>query len=377
MLAGLTLAAGFCEQELAYMFEDCTAFDNSRFFGGVVCGSDGGTYPNRMFVRCLNYQNGRTSNGIKVNYNGPCTPFGQLCPYSPFFKPICATDRKTYVNIEALSCIATLDITTTTVGVLYDGECEWDQVDPCVTSNWEVWASNRVCGNNGLTYTNIAQVRCLRKIEPDLEVVHDGGCSLQETLKTAARTKSKACWLARNRYEWNPLCGTDNITYPNPFILLCYQPEVKVQFQGECDSQTHRSCQKVNSENIRIDPDTAVCGSDGFLYKSEDHFVCAKAEDRYLWLQRKGMCTFEDDPCKQSTWYQLDAELNPVCASDGNTYVSPAAVWCAKQNHDPCLKILHDGPCIPKKEHIPYETVDCNDSESCNVDNVPSWSEIS
>ena len=56
-----------------------------------------------------------------------------------------------------------------------------------------------------------------------LDILHDGGCTIEE-VNNRISTREELCDLARNYYENNPVCGEDNITYPNPYVLLCYKP---------------------------------------------------------------------------------------------------------------------------------------------------------
>ena len=66
----------FCTRELEHLFEDCSAFNDSSYFGGRVCGSDGDTYPNWLYVRCINYNKPSPYNGkfldifIEISYFG-------------------------------------------------------------------------------------------------------------------------------------------------------------------------------------------------------------------------------------------------------------------------------------------------------------------
>jgi hypothetical protein len=49
---------------------------------------------------------------------------------------------------------------------------------------------------------------------------------------------------------------------------------------GECGSPTHFNCLKASKDMMEFNTETAVCGSDGLVYQSEDHLYCATLEDK-------------------------------------------------------------------------------------------------
>lgn len=54
-----------------------------------------------------------------------------------------------------------------------------------------------------------------------LQIIHDGGCRVEFVHQLYG---TAVCGVAKARYEWNPVCASDGITYPNPFVFLCYRP---------------------------------------------------------------------------------------------------------------------------------------------------------
>lgn len=58
-------------------------------------------------------------------------------------------------------------------------------------------------------------------ISLELQIIHDGGCRVEfvHQLYGAA-----VCDIAKVKYEWNPVCASDGVTYPNPFLFLCHHP---------------------------------------------------------------------------------------------------------------------------------------------------------
>ena len=53
----------------------------------------------------------------------------------------------------------------------------------------------------------------------DLRIVHDGPCNYEDVM--IPDDARRVCCLADNSAIMMPVCGTDNVTYPNPFILYC------------------------------------------------------------------------------------------------------------------------------------------------------------
>ncbi|CAG2060769.1 unnamed protein product [Timema podura] len=292
---------------------------------------------------------------MEIHHSGPCHPKDAICPYSPLYQPVCGTDHHTYANLEALTCRNVLTLNDN-VGFYQEGQCECK--DPCWRAGMDEWGHNPVCASNGFTYSNIGQVICLQSMDSDVTVCHDGGCSVEE-VKNILGSQNEACHISRTHIEWNPVCGEDDTTYPNPFVMLCYNPLVQVKFAGECISPIHRSCQKAASDNRNGINDTnsfLVCGSDGMTYNSIHELICEGQYNKYLCTRHIGPCTQEDDPClsRGTDGSHLIDQGIPVCGSDGFTYVTPSALFCVKKNHNSCLKIVHDGICLPniKRFHL-------------------------
>lgn len=334
----------FTLENKAALYENCTIFDNSDLYGGPICGDDGVTYSNSLYLDCKNHH---TRNTVATLHSGACLGNEEYCTVNLYYEPVCGSDRKIYTNNQSLLCVRhkySNDLTAVSMT-----ECE--QNDHCYRHGTEHYGINLICASNGFTYQNAAQVKCLQRYNPGLKIIHDGGCRVEfvHQLYGAA-----VCDIARTKYEWNPVCASDGVTYSNPFVFLCYHSKLKVRFHGECSTQSHDACKKAHM-NTTILPngqyvndvftvDDAVCGNDGRTYLSVHHLHCQTHYNKYVFLKHHGPCSGPDDqPCGS---IPEEDHRQPVCGTDGKSYVSPEALWCAK-SRSPAKHIVykHDGPC--------------------------------
>ncbi|CAD1472831.1 unnamed protein product, partial [Heterotrigona itama] len=313
-------ASSFTLANKEVFYQNCEIFNNSDIYDGPICGNNGITYANSIYLNCLNYQ--MFQNVVPV-HSGDCLPMDDYCKINLFYRPVCGSDGHTYTNLESLLCVNykySRDIM-----VVSNGAC--NIIDQCYGQETIMYAFNPVCANNGFTYQNAAQVKCLQRLNTNLRILHNGGCSVTEVYSIYNRIE-KVCDIANSRYEWNPVCASDGVTYPNPFEFLCYQADSRsLVSDDECGKSTQVSCADLTtsvSANETITPEDEVCGSDGVTYRSIHHLQCYNN----LTLKRSGACIEpEDDPCMSIP--EEDLRL-PVCGNDNLSYVSPEALWCAK-----------------------------------------------
>ncbi|XP_076180850.1 serine protease inhibitor dipetalogastin-like [Ptiloglossa arizonensis] len=325
-------------------YQDCEIFNKSHVYGGPVCGSDGVTYANSLFLDCLNHRNFWN---VATMHSGGCLSVDEYCKTNLYYEPVCGSNGNTYTNLDSLLCVNYKHLENVTIA--HKGGCE--NLDHCYRHGIAFYGNNPVCGSNGFTYGNAAQVKCLQRRNTELRILHDGGCTAREVYDVQGINEN-VCEIARTRYEWNPVCTLDGVTYSNPFEFLCYEPDLKqLATDGECGTSTHRSCARLEVDDATsrhasgtFTPEDEVCGSDGVTYKSIHHLQCRTSKNKYVFSKHTGPCSGPDDnPCGSIP--AEDFRL-PVCGSDGLSYVSPEALWCARIRYpEKKLSFVYDGPC--------------------------------
>lgn len=53
----------------------------------------------------------------------------------------------------------------------------------------------------------------------DIHILHDGPCKYEDVV--LPKNVKQVCHLADNNAIMMPVCGSNNVTYPNPFVLKC------------------------------------------------------------------------------------------------------------------------------------------------------------
>ncbi|XP_046671227.1 serine protease inhibitor dipetalogastin-like [Homalodisca vitripennis] len=351
VVANLPTPSDLHEMELSTFYADCSVYEDPALFGGPVCCSDGQTYANCVHMACLNHWRA-PEHKVKLMSKGPCEETTLPPTWSPVYLPVCGLDNLTYANIDAL--VLHNENSGSGIEVQYEGEC-MNPTGSCLGVDVGFW-KDAVCASNGRTYPSVTAVADMRRFGQCLDVLHDGGCTVEE-VRERMKTRAEICELARSFYEYNPVCGNDDISYANPYIMLCFRPNVEEKYMGECDCPEHKACQAaVDIDSGAMECPGPVCGSDGLTYTSIHHLDCAKINDKHLFLLHEGPCSPADNPCVSMP--PVDDGGSPVCGSDGVTYVNSYAIWCMQRKEDPYLRFFHDGPCFRR-------CVECSCNLSC------------
>ncbi|XP_059470655.1 serine protease inhibitor dipetalogastin-like [Neocloeon triangulifer] len=289
-----------------------------------VCGSDNATYNNVWHLQ----ETARTYKvEIQVQHVGVCKID---CPFSPIYKPVCASFTanfvQTFSNEEALKCFHIRSPHLKLVRK-HDGACVFN-------FEYSFAPTNKICATNGFTYNGVSEIRALQKFNPKLRVMHDGACTIEEVKGLFSVHQIRE--LAENRFEKSTICGSDNSTYHSVFAFLVAQADRKAKGQDLRPVKCSK-CDETTKSNGTI----PICGTDGVTYHDEKTLKFTKTHHLIL-KDHDGPCSPSDKtgPCLK----QLHS-FAEVCATNGITYTSKEAVWCAALTN-PKIKLFHQGECL-------------------------------
>ncbi|XP_021937387.1 serine protease inhibitor dipetalogastin-like isoform X1 [Zootermopsis nevadensis] len=326
-----------------------------------VCGSDNVTYSSVWEMMC---EAQRLRMWNSVQYEGLCRA---QCTVSLAYKPVCSSENVVYANMEALKCSAMRNpernITLKKQGPCWNADLITSICQPPRNSRYK-GPTNPVCANNGVTYEHYNSLACLRIYNHDLRILHDGPCKYRDIV--LPRDVKQTCHLADNNAIMMPVCGSNNITYPNPFVLKCAKErgvvsgDVKVRHEGNCRKDLEEEevvqkqydpCQEKQNAiaSLNRTDQPLFCASDGISYYSSKNYACA-VKTNGGWFQytiiRIGVpCHRSDSPCEKLQVLPEALVADPICGSDGVSYANPLSLMCAMMA-DQKLKKHHKGECI-------------------------------
>jgi hypothetical protein len=262
----------------------------------TVCGKDGVSYYNAGVMKCF---------GVAFNGLEKCAA---NCNCGFIYKPVCGVDGRSYWNACELSC--------KNVQKAFDGKCEDNLNSQCISC---VGTVSKVCGVDGLTYDNECYLKCNR-----VNKAYEGTCLPPKP--------NGVCVCAK---IYLPVCGNDNVTYDNECEAGCAKREV--QYAGKCkaaqDNNNHNQQNMSGCLNkCASSGNSPVCGSDGKTYGN----ACATSCVSILSVN-----VVSTQPCKPIYHHHCpcNSELKPVCGVDGKTYLNICTLNCTGMNK------AWDGPC--------------------------------
>ncbi|PZC86770.1 hypothetical protein B5X24_HaOG201629 [Helicoverpa armigera] len=274
-----------------------------------VCGSNGVTYDNEGKLFCAN------SCGVSVTLRRR-----SVCPPPPFDEGD-SNDQTAPTTPPTTTLTAPVGRTTSLTSF-----------QRCMR-NCRITASfTPVCGTDLVTYMNMDRLKCAQSCGEVVEVLCEKPCAACGYSPVAPKTTTLAPTtsssnIARTTVEPNvqecidscltkqqqdPICGSDGVTYKNPYHLICAQMcgiEVIVRRFGPCSPTTAITTTTTTTTTtteasvtyspavlkcIRGCPVTAeynpVCGTDTLTYANHGNLECAKwcgvDYTRCQWKQR-------------------------------------------------------------------------------------------
>uniref|UniRef100_T1IXA6 Large ribosomal subunit protein mL46 n=1 Tax=Strigamia maritima TaxID=126957 RepID=T1IXA6_STRMM len=342
-----------------------------------VCASNGETYATKCNMCAHKYKQGDVK--LRVVHPGRCGSFDYCLPRDNTgactreYMPICGSNGKTYPN-RCTFCYAKNQEETSgkSLSMEYTGEClscpEMSKKGACPRNY------RPVCGSDGKTYGNLCML-CVEKYNQHrqdsgmaLRLEHEGACKFEATLYSAefCRPEWKTGICTR---EYNPICGSDGVTYGNP-CTFCYSMfekqakgnDIRVKREGQCLKEDKLECPKSLANGICTLEYSPVCGTDGIVYSNKCMFCYAQQkklkEGVEMYFDHMGMCYIEIKINMKCNFIVLVIFVavfvsctasrpcsfgkTPVCASDGKTY-SNICVFFAKM--DLSLYMVHSGSC--------------------------------
>ena len=321
-----------------------------------VCGADGRTYANPCIADCEE---------IEIRYEGECG--GLRCECTSHYEPVCGVDGRTYENLCQIRCfgvalahVGECDTECTPFPLVCEMDCpEGYRLDELGCPTCECGQgclcpalSDPVCGSDGITYLN----PCLASCEnPRGTIVHQGPCGCEEVpcdlcewtefvvddngTCTCVCVDEPSCECPA---VYDPVCGSDNITYGNACEARC--EGMDILYQGECGFEcTPLICDLFCPEGFSKDP----YGCDICECNTEDNCICSE-----VW--------------------------NPICGLDGRTYPNECILRCSGIESDYPGDCLSDCPEVVCEQACQYgwviddrgcEICECLTPEDCNCPN--------
>ncbi|XP_068884782.1 ovoinhibitor-like [Aphelocoma coerulescens] len=313
---------GPCKESVAV---DCTRYRTQTTKDGKtlvacprdlnpVCGTDGNTYDNECAI-CAHNVEQRTHVGKR--HSGQCRQKTAELDCSKFparkvkggkdlvrcpriLLPVCGTDGFTYDN-DCSICAHNVQHGTD-VKKSHDGRCKAESTPvDCSTYLSGTKAGEaigacpfilrEICGTDGVTYSNDCAL-CAHNMEYGTQVAkkHDGRCIEEAPQLNCSQyprsTLKDGSELMACTMIYDPVCGTDGVTYASECTLCAHNMEHRTNLgkrkNGLCEEDITRALCKDFKE---VSPICTMeymphCGSDGKTYSNRCAFCNAYLESR-------------------------------------------------------------------------------------------------
>ncbi|XP_072941918.1 uncharacterized protein [Epargyreus clarus] len=189
-----------------------------------------------------------------------------------------------------------------------------DPVPPKVYVCPCIYKYNPVCGSDGVTYTNKCVLEYTSVINVDKGL---GPITVVENSECSGTCNCQKIDL--------PVCTLDGITYPNECELACEnirrinykEPIIDLAYRTAC----------LGPPGICTDIAAPVCGTDNILYRNKCVLDYASIHN-----QQRGSCAIDvknNGACLDGCLCPLTCQ--PVCGSDGKTYENPCLLECENE----------------------------------------------
>lgn len=157
-----------------------------------------------------------------------------------------------------------------------------------------------ICATDDRTYANKCIFKCAQEKVKNLEMKFEGECDESEKFSLNDNEHVEATGDCICTYEYLPICGSDKVTYSNKCHFECAaeSPEGKknkltMKFEGEC-AEAETETADVHRDCICTYDYLPICGTDGVTYPNKCTFECAQetpeGKKKHLGVKAEGPC---------------------------------------------------------------------------------------